>query len=223
MLPTKFFQNIYFICFFSVTMLWLKAWVTEPKETKANPTWDGHGLIQLFLHSYSNNNSNICKICKTLVPLQKVQVLRSQVHPVIGRTLSLVRQRIQWKLQRSLTEQINEMMRKWNHLTKSQMPPTTTGYFKCIKRRERYPHIPWLIVITFLFSKFSWPGDSERRDRTFRSSSQGITCPPVYNTWWMLHTVPVFLFHAERQAGKLCFSFYCLCVARPGIELQPTV
>ena len=31
----------------------------------------------------------------------------------------------------------------------------------------------------------------QRRDRNFRSSSQGITCPPVYNTWWMLHTVPI--------------------------------
>ena len=54
-----------------------------------------------------------------------------------------------------------------------------------------------VIVITFLFTKLPWPGDSEG---TFRSSSQAATCPPVYHTRWRLHTVP---FNAERQAGKL--------------------
>ena len=48
-----------------------------------------------------------------------------------------------------------------------------------------------------LFTKLPWPGDSER---TFRSSSQAATCPPVYHTRRKLHTVP---FNAERQAGKL--------------------
>ena len=186
-------------------MLWLKAWETEPKETKANPTWDGHGLIQLFLHSYSNNNNNICK---TLVPLQKVQVLRSQIHPVIGRTLSLVRQRIKWKLQRSLTEQINEMMRKWNHLTKSQMPPTTTGYFKCIKRRVRYPHIPWLIVITFLFNKFPWPGDSKETG----PFGLWVKLSPAHLSTILAGGFALFLLHAERQAGKLWISIFIVLV-----------
>ena len=48
-----------------------------------------------------------------------------------------------------------------------------------------------------LFIKLPWPGDSER---TFQSSSQAATCPPVYHTRRRLHTVPLF---AERQAGKL--------------------
>ena len=48
-----------------------------------------------------------------------------------------------------------------------------------------------------LYTKLPWPGDSER---TFRSSSQAATCPPVYHTWRRLHTVPLI---AERQAGKL--------------------
>ena len=57
----------------------------------------------------------------------------------------------------------------------------------------------WLIVIviTFLFTKLPWPGDSEG---TFWSSSQAATCPPVYHTRRRLHTVPLI---AERQAGKL--------------------
>ena len=54
-----------------------------------------------------------------------------------------------------------------------------------------------VIVITFLFTKLPWPGDSEG---TFRSSSQAATCPPVYHTRRRLHTVPLI---AERQAGKL--------------------
>ena len=33
-----------------------------------------------------------------------------------------------------------------------------------------------------LFTKLPWPGDSER---TFWSSSQATTCPPVYHTRWM--------------------------------------
>ena len=48
-----------------------------------------------------------------------------------------------------------------------------------------------------LFTKLSWPGDSEM---TFRSSSQAATCPSVYHTRWRLHTVSLI---AERQAGKL--------------------
>ena len=48
-----------------------------------------------------------------------------------------------------------------------------------------------------LFTKLPWPGDSER---TFRSSSQAATCPPVYHTRRRLHTVPLI---AEHQAGKL--------------------
>ena len=48
-----------------------------------------------------------------------------------------------------------------------------------------------------LFTKLHWPGDSEK---TFRSSSQAVTCPPVYHTRRRLHTVS---FNAERQAGKL--------------------
>ena len=52
-------------------------------------------------------------------------------------------------------------------------------------------------VLFFLFTKLPWPGDSER---TFRSSSQAVTCPPVYHTRRRLHTVPLI---AERLAGKL--------------------
>ena len=48
-----------------------------------------------------------------------------------------------------------------------------------------------------LFTKLPWPGDSKR---TFRSSSQAATCPPVYYTQRRLHTVPLM---AERQARKL--------------------
>ena len=48
-----------------------------------------------------------------------------------------------------------------------------------------------------LVTKLPWPGDSER---TFRSSSQTATCPPVYHTRRRLYTVPLI---AERQAGKL--------------------
>ena len=55
----------------------------------------------------------------------------------------------------------------------------------------------YVIVITFLFTKLPWPGDSEG---TFWSSSQAATCPPVYHTRRRLHTVPLI---AERQAGKL--------------------
>ena len=54
-----------------------------------------------------------------------------------------------------------------------------------------------VIVITILFTKLPWPGDSEV---TFRSSSQAATCPPVYHTRRRLHTIPLI---AERQAGKL--------------------
>ena len=36
--------------------------------------------------------------------------------------------------------------------------------------------------------------------RPFGLPSQAATCPPVYHTWWRLHTVP---FIAERQARKL--------------------
>ena len=52
------------------------------------------------------------------------------------------------------------------------------------------------IVITFYLPN-CLGRDSEG---TFRSSCQDATCPPVYHTWWRLHTVPLF---AERQAGKL--------------------
>ena len=48
-----------------------------------------------------------------------------------------------------------------------------------------------------LFTKLPWPGDSEG---TFRSSSQDVTCPPVYHTRRRLYTVSLI---AERQAGKL--------------------
>ena len=54
-----------------------------------------------------------------------------------------------------------------------------------------------VLVITFYFTKLSWPGDSEG---TFWSSSQAATCPPVYHIRRRLHTVPLI---AERQAGKL--------------------
>ena len=47
-----------------------------------------------------------------------------------------------------------------------------------------------------------WSGDSER---TFRSSSQVATCPPVYHTRWRFHTVP---FNAQRQSGKLWIPIY---------------
>ena len=38
-----------------------------------------------------------------------------------------------------------------------------------------------------VFSKLPWPKDNKR---TFRSSSQAATCPPVYHTRWRLHTLP---------------------------------
>ena len=50
-------------------------------------------------------------------------------------------------------------------------------------------------VITHLFTKLSWPGNSEW---TFRFSSQGVTCPSVCYT--RLHT---YVFIAERQARRL--------------------
>ena len=56
---------------------------------------------------------------------------------------------------------------------------------------------PDVIVITPLFTKFPYPGDSEG---IFRSSSQAAACPPVYHTQWRLQTL---LFVAERLAGKL--------------------
>ena len=52
----------------------------------------------------------------------------------------------------------------------------------------------FVIVITCLFPKLPWLGDSER---TFRSSSQAATCPPVYHTQWRFHTV---FYNAESQA-----------------------
>ena len=60
------------------------------------------------------------------------------------------------------------------------------------------PHLcSHLIVIAFvLFTKLPRLRDSEG---TFRSSSQAVTCPPVYHTRYGLHTVP---FIAERQVGK---------------------
>ena len=72
-------------------------------------------------------------------------------------------------------------------------------------------------VITFLFTKLRWPGDSEG---TFRSSSQAATCPPVYHTRRRLHTV---LLIAERQAGKLRIPlFTVLGLTRTRIELELT-
>ena len=69
-----------------------------------------------------------------------------------------------------------------------------------------------------LFTKLPWPGDSER---TFRSSSQAATCPPVYHTRRRLHTVPLI---AERQAGKLWIPIFIVFgLTRPGIEPESTV
>ena len=68
-----------------------------------------------------------------------------------------------------------------------------------------------------LFTKLLWPGDSEE---TFRFSSQTATCPPVYDTRWRLHTVPLI---AERQASKLRIPILIvLGLARPRIELAST-
>ena len=75
-----------------------------------------------------------------------------------------------------------------------------------------------VIVITFYFTKLPWPGNSER---TFRSSSQAATCPPVYHTRRRLHTVPLI---AERQAGKLWIPIFIVFgLTRPGIEPESTV
>ena len=49
-----------------------------------------------------------------------------------------------------------------------------------------------------------WP---EKSEETFRSLSQAATSPPVYHTWWRLHTVPLI---AERQAGKLWIPIFII-------------
>ena len=68
-----------------------------------------------------------------------------------------------------------------------------------------------------VFTKLPWPGDSEG---TFRSSSQGAFCPPVYHTRRRLHTVPLI---AERQAGMLGIPiFKVFGLTRPGIEPEST-
>ena len=62
-----------------------------------------------------------------------------------------------------------------------------------------------------------WPEDSER---TFWSSSQAATCPPVNHTRRRLHTVPLI---AERQTGKLQIPIFIVFgLTRPGIEPKPT-
>ena len=46
-------------------------------------------------------------------------------------------------------------------------------------------------------SLLPWSGDSEG---IFWSSSQAVTCPPVYHTRWRLQAVPLIV---ERHGGKL--------------------
>ena len=60
-------------------------------------------------------------------------------------------------------------------------------------------------VITFLFTKLPWPGDSEM---TFRSSSQAATYPSVYHTRWRLHAVPLNCWTSSREAVNT--NFYSL-------------
>ena len=61
----------------------------------------------------------------------------------------------------------------------------------------------------------------ETAKETFRSFSQAATCPPVYHTWWRLHTVPLI---AERQTGKLRIPIFIVFgLTRPGIEPKSTV
>ena len=66
-----------------------------------------------------------------------------------------------------------------------------------------------------LFTKFSWPGDSEG---TFRSSSQAATC--------LLHTAKVshclFLLLTVKQ-GSFEYQFFVFSLTRPGIELESTI
>ena len=72
--------------------------------------------------------------------------------------------------------------------------------------------------IYILFTKLPWPGDSER---TFQSSSQATTCPPVYKTRRRLHTVPLI---AKRHAGKMRIPiFIAFGLTQPGIEHQSSV
>ena len=106
----------------------------------------------------------------------------------------------------------------------------TIGYFydktKIFKENLRVDYyFPEVIVIVIcncncnyiLFTKLPWPGDSER---TFRSSSQAATCPPVYHSRRRLHTFPLI---AERQAGKLRIPIFIVFgMTRPGIEPKST-
>ena len=62
-----------------------------------------------------------------------------------------------------------------------------------------------------------WPGDCEG---TFRSLSQDVACPPVYQTRQRLHSVPLT---AERQAGKLSMPIFVVFgLIQLGIEPEST-
>ena len=65
-----------------------------------------------------------------------------------------------------------------------------------------------------LFTKLPWPGGSKG---TFRFFSQAATYPPVYHTWWRLHTVHSV---AERQAGELWISIFIAFGLTP-LRIEP--
>ena len=84
--------------------------------------------------------------------------------------------------------------RDWNALTR-YIQVSFVEFRVLIRRRSTFEPSMFsakslkliVIVNTTLFTKLPLPGDSKG---TVRSSSQTVTCPPLYHTRWRLHTVP---------------------------------
>ena len=71
-----------------------------------------------------------------------------------------------------------------------------------------------------VFTELLWPEDSVA---TFRSSSQAVTCPPVYHTRWRLR-LHIVLLIAEYQARKLRIPIIIVFgLTRLGIEPESIV
>ena len=88
------------------------------------------------------------------------------------------------KFQTSWTTSIwrHNWKKNWGANFLPEIPPIGTPGILKFKNGEKMKH-PNLYYI----HQVALAGDSEE---TFRSSSQGATCPPVYPTRWRFHTVP---------------------------------
>ena len=68
-------------------------------------------------------------------------------------------------------------------------------FFSLVKNKKYLEDIKVIVIIT-LFTKLSWPGDN---GVTLQSSSQAVTCPPIYYSQWRLLIFPLMLNVKQRS------------------------